>query len=331
MSSKIINLAYCFDKLYFKHAIVSAISSIVNVNNKFTICINFIHNNCVHENEEKEITTFFQEKYQTNVNFINIFDFEKKDLLYLKNEVKKHKIYNNSLNHFKDSIFYRLYIPKILQDIHQVIYLDSDTIITSDISELWNEQLDEHSIGCVVEPIPPGEPSEFRYNHFHHLEISGHYFNSGVLSMNLNKIKDLNLIERAWSIFNEKTLVFPDQDILNILFDGKYKILKPKYNSLHLNICAPMIISMYDYFLNTGKKNPYLNKDIKEAFEKPVICHFFGSYKPWMLPGQYFFRKELYWKYFNMSPWKTEDSIEIEKILLSQFNKTKNNYIINHP
>ena len=49
-------------------------------------------------------------------------------------------------------MFYRFFIPQVLSpDIERTIYLDSDTIINLDITELWRVNLDYKPLGAVAE------------------------------------------------------------------------------------------------------------------------------------------------------------------------------------
>lgn len=107
------------------------------------------------------------------------------------------------------------------------------------------------------------------------------YFNSGVLLMDLNKIRKsfnksatLDLIYRM-----ETVLENPDQDILNILYQNDVLLLDKNIYNYQVH---------YDWeFANEKEK---IN-------ERAIILHYVGPAKPWK-PTTYHFSYEYYWKYY---------------------------------
>ena len=91
-------------------------------------------------------------------------------------------------------------------------------------------------------------------------------------------------------------MLFPDQDILNILFDGQTTLISCKYN--------------YQYGVKIFNQN-YVNiiigdykKDYIEAGKKPVIIHYTSSRKPWHSPKEDL--AEIFWYYARRCPFYEE-------------------------
>lgn len=100
----------------------------------------------------------------------------------------------------------------------KVIYLDSDVIFNGDVKELWDIDIDDVEIA--------GRRDAGRITR---------YFQSGVMLMNMKKIRESGLLERACKLCREKK--FPwyiDMTALNIACK-KRKLFAKKYNSYKYN------------------------------------------------------------------------------------------------
>ena len=165
--------------------------------------------------------------------------------------------------HFSKAMYGRIFIPILKKNLDKAIYLDVDTICLSDISKLYNENLDKYSLGAVWEDYM--EEKGHNKEHLQRLGISlGHkYFNSGVLLLDLKKWRELFLTEDILSKEPElkEKLMFPDQDLLNFAFANNYKQLNERFN-----VTAPRARKHYE------------NGNLFDC----VIRHFEGGKKPWL-------------------------------------------------
>lgn len=121
-------------------------------------------------------------------------------------------------------------LPKLLPNCNKILYLDGDILILKDLLELYNEELDD-KIACVV--IDSGS---IYYKHKYVQKVK-HYFNSGVMLLNLRKMRSENICEtliKTKGELNDSSLM--DQNVFNIVFDGKVKFLPLKYNYLIRNL-----------------------------------------------------------------------------------------------
>ena len=99
----------------------------------------------------------------------------------------------------------------------KILYLDIDTMINKDINELFSIDITNYEFAGVVD----------RLGRFF---IDKNYINSGVLLLNLKKIKETKLFERTRELLKTKKMSFPDQSALN--HEKKYYLKIPsKFNS----------------------------------------------------------------------------------------------------
>lgn len=178
---------------------------------------------------------------------------------------------------FSPGALLRLKLVEVLpNDLSKIIYLDSDVVVEMDITRLWNIDIKKYAMAVVLDRLVIGSDiqSTKKLNIGLPLDFN-RYFNSGVLFLNLIKIRlEYNMFEDCFSfLMNYPKAPFLDQPALNYVFQKDCLFLPDEYNFY-----------------------PYRN-DIKSN----CIYHFLGRDKPWNI------RKNeidyLYWKYFKMTPW----------------------------
>ena len=194
------------------------------------------------------------------------------------------KEYIFSHEYVSSAALFKFKIPELFPQFDKVIYLDSDIVVQDDLTAFYNTNLEDKYAGVV---------KDF-YSHileFDHLRVRhDFYFNSGVMLLNLNKMRDDNISEK---LISEKTVSpyskFMDQDIFNIVFNQNVKLLSFKFN----------------YMLRSGRDKKLFNQVFNEDFpENPVIIHC-TPIKPW-LDSEPLYHK-VWYKYYKLSPYKNID------------------------
>ena len=147
-------------------------------------------------------------------------------------------------DYYTPAALYRLLAPSVLaQDIKRLIYLDADTIINMDIRKLWEFFLDGHPLGALGErrlmnhyqKQVDKSIDDKVYLFQNSWTDSDTCFNSGVLVMDLEKIRDMGdilLPGLRFLVQHEEECRFFDQDILNYFFARDYMQLPWNYNIL---------------------------------------------------------------------------------------------------
>ena len=177
------------------------------------------------------------------------------------------------------SAFLRIFSPNLLVNLDWIIYLDGDIVVNTNLADIWNQDWwnENFAVACCRDHGPEHwKKSRLRYCKKVGIPIEN-YFNSGVLLMNLRKIRDdYTIVESTKQILmDHPDLPLPDQDILNIIFANDVRFLPEKYN------------------LPAGL-------DPNEEYRSSCI-HYIFCEKPWRdldYPAA-----EEYWKYLSLSPW----------------------------
>lgn len=155
-------------------------------------------------------------------------------------------------------------------DTDKILYLDGDMIVTESLDELFATDLQNYIAGAVE------EKGAFQAQN---LQLkSKQYFNAGMLLINLNELRNYDLLQRAAEYYteNKDKIVSHDQDILNGLWDTKIKFLDQKYN-------VPSFV---------------------KKFKNPSIIHYTGFVKkPWHAYCRHPQKNE-WLKYSQMTPYK---------------------------
>jgi lipopolysaccharide biosynthesis glycosyltransferase len=227
-------------------SLVSMTSALENNNKEKNILI--YHLLLSHDFNKKKIEYFesLKEKYDFRINYYNISN--------IFNKYKKWR--------YSSTIYFKLLIPLIFPDYERIIFLDADTLIFKDISEMFNLPFNDN----YVLGYPFHTPWMVTING-KHPKI---YINSGVLLININKIrkdyKDIELIQ--FTLKNSEKLFFPEQDGMNYIFHEKIGLLPLKYGIyLYGNITEYQ--KEYSYKLNIKLDL----KELEKAIEDPSIVH----------------------------------------------------------
>lgn len=166
---------------------------------------------------------------------------------------------------FSIEAYYRILIPWLLPpEMDRVLWLDSDIIICGDISSFYHMDLNGHCLAACEDERYISAKTRGRDNDRLGIDRSHRYFNSGVLLMDLERIRK-NYNQEDIRILAERIkdrLVFPDQDILNCLFQKN------------------VFYADYLLFNCEAKSMEYLAEEQKSNVR---ILHYYGGNKPWDL------------------------------------------------
>lgn len=138
--------------------------------------------------------------------------------------------------------YYRAFIPSMFPLYEKAVYIDSDTILTGDIAELFDIELkDDEALAAMIDPKVTNIP-EFRDYVDNALGVPHtEYVNSGVQLMHLKRMRKLKYLSTMIDLIQEYNadLVAPDQDYLNIILRGKIQPLPKWWNMEPMPGTAP--------------------------------------------------------------------------------------------
>lgn len=119
--------------------------------------------------------------------------------------------------------YLRCYFSKILNE-DKILYLDVDTLVVDNIQELWKLDLEDNVFAGVHEP---GEWNKYLMTY----GLDDVYINSGVLLMDLKKIREEKLDDSMIYLLNYTKFAYPDQDVINLVCRNRIHQLSNIYNS----------------------------------------------------------------------------------------------------
>jgi lipopolysaccharide biosynthesis glycosyltransferase len=211
--------------------------------------------------------------------------------------IRFHAIDDRSVSHLPATarlphvMWYRLFLPELLPDVDRVLYLDADTLVVDRIAPLWDLPLDESYVAAVsnvFEPQFANRPSLLG------LDPTQEYFNSGVLLFNLAKMRHDGVTRRMLRFATEQQLLWPDQDVLNVVLGRARVHLDPRWN------CMNSLFYLEEANLVFGRDA------VRAACSDPAIVHFEGSEmtKPWHYLSKHPYRS-VYCGHRAETPWPT--------------------------
>lgn len=181
--------------------------------------------------------------------------------------------------------WYRIFASELLpKTVDKLLYLDCDTIVVGNISDLFDIPNSDWSLAAVPDymTIQPKLYERIGYN------AEEGYFCSGVLLMNLDYFRKHNLSEKVlrFALENPERIQFPDQDALNcVCKDSKVRL--------------PLKYGILDPFYRDERFARRFADEVKESLDDPRIVHYAGC-APWIAEYQHHYFADEFWKYAAM-------------------------------
>lgn len=187
-------------------------------------------------------------------------------------------------------------LPNLI-DSDTVLYLDSDIIVNKDIGELFDIDLADNYLAASFEFMKYINQIVSEGN----FEIPKFYFNSGVMLLNLKKMRNDNIMEQLWDmkINSDTSSNLMDQDVLNKCLSKSCIPLPLSYN-YNVKFKNGIDVKLVNKIYHTNYKEICeLKNDIK-------IYHYVGENdKPWIYENSS--HVELWDKYYKESAFLYKD------------------------
>ena len=135
-------------------------------------------------------------------------------------------------DYYSKTTYFRMFIADMFPEYKKAIYIDSDTVVVSDISKLYDVELGNNYVGACHEQAMV--QTEVYGNYVERvMEISrNEYFNAGVLLINCEAFRSANVVQQfiyLLGVYN--FVVTQDEDYLNVICQGKVKWLDQGWNA----------------------------------------------------------------------------------------------------
>lgn len=257
MGRPIIPIFYACDDNFVKYTIVSLRSMIDNASKDYDYKIYVLHT---------KITDKMKE---------HLYDLENENFKISFNDVTEHL---HSIadklpirDYYSKTTYYRLFIAEMFPEYDKAIYIDSDTIVQGDISELYNTDIKDAYVGACHEQamVQVDEYGTYvekvigisRYN----------FFNAGMLLINCDQFRMHFILDKFIQYLHlYNFVVTQDEDYLNLICKDRVYWLDQRWNT--------------EIF---GK--------ISFPIEQACILHYIMTSKPWHYADCR--HGDIFWKY----------------------------------
>ena len=206
--------------------------------------------------------------------------------------------------HVSTAALHKFNIANLFDQYEKILYLDGDVLIQKDLMNLYN--LDISNVYAAV--VKDYKPMTYNPPQVEKLGIKHtSYFNSGVMLLNLKKMREDNLSEKLFNYRIKGINYFMDQDALNVVFKEKVQYISFLYNVMSSVMGAFNFNVLKSYYELSEIKN----KD--DIYKKATIIHLCTRYKPWNYSNVPF-AHEWYYYYKNSS---CKENLKREEIDIS--------------
>lgn len=286
-SNNFINIVYITDQGFAMPTCISMLSVITNMDRNDYLKI-FVVCDGVEETSKERFRLLEAERV-----YIELIDAHDEKCLGMFESC----IYADCI-HVTGAALYKLSLAEILMGAKKAIYLDGDTLVQKSLKSLYEYELGNNYVAAVDDMLDENEDGQSGLARRIGLNREK-YFNSGVMLLNLEKIR-LDGISRKLIDYRKNGLnYFMDQDALNVVLGEHRSSLPYKYNFLSTVTEAydvPMIVEKFC----GGKKN-----SIDDCINGAIIVHLTGKRKPWKYNMPWFSR--LFFDYYQKSSYGREE------------------------
>ena len=255
-----INIMYSGNDRVFKGILLSTLSILEKTNEALSINILTMEidgfkpiNNDMVKILDNVLKQKNKDSYAKLYDVTNIFKEEMKD--------------SKNLNNFYTPYCLLRLFADLLDLPSKILYLDTDTMVNKDLNEFFNIDISNYEFAGVVDRLG-------------RWFIGLNYINSGVLLLNLDKIRETKLFSNTRSLVKTKKMAFPDQSALNKLKQFYLKVPsiynnqgKQKNNTVIKHFCKSIRFLPFYHTINVKQW------DVINVHKKLKIHTYDGLYK----------------------------------------------------
>lgn len=179
--------------------------------------------------------------------------------------------------HISVATYLRLFLPTLLPDVSRVLYLDCDTIVCDDLSELYYVDLNDHALAAARDfavSTVSSSWSGLRNDPKLPWPSDTPYFNAGVVVMDLEKWRTLGLTQKIldYGAEHKGKLKHCDQDMFNAILADDWEPIESQWN-----------VQNGLFKLEKLQPHPFVDelRSVRPRLMKAAaIVHFTGPHKP---------------------------------------------------
>lgn len=218
MTNKIIPIFYACDDAFVKYTIVSLHSMIKKASKEYTYKV-YILNTNISEDMKERLAQLANENFEIIFTEVNEYLNSISDKLPIR-------------HYYSKTTYYRLFIAEMFTEYDKVIYIDSDTIVQSDISELYNTDIgDFYMAGCREQAMEQVDVYGTYCEEV--VGVNRHqFFNAGVMLINCKQFREKKVLDKfIYHLGEYNFIVTQDEDYLNLICKDHVYWLDQKWNT----------------------------------------------------------------------------------------------------
>lgn len=212
-----INIFYACDAAFLKYTIVSLTSLKENASRAYQYCIHILHTG-IEKCEESELKALEDDRFEI------VFDDVAPYLQTLNSKLPIRDYYSKTT-------YFRLFIAEIFPMLKKALYVDSDTVVLGDISELFETELGDCLVGACVEQAMAQTDVFGTYAEKVVGVDRNKFFNAGVLLINCELFRKEKALDRFIELLSQYSFVVTqDEDYLNVICKDRVKYIDQAWN-----------------------------------------------------------------------------------------------------
>lgn len=173
---------------------------------------------------------------------------------------------------YPKEMYLRIFACRYLSpELDRVLYLDPDLVVLNSLRELYSIDFGDNLFAAASHVESQSFAAFNRYRL--HLPENARYINSGVMMMNLSRLRTCQKEQDVFDFINshKNTLFLPDQDVLNALY------------AEHMIFIDPLIYNLGEKYLYLHNMKLPKEERLSPEWVRQNTCvvHYYGRNKPW--------------------------------------------------
>ncbi len=254
MTPETIHIFYACDDNFVKYTLVSLASMMENAAPDRHYHVHVLYTDIADRSTEM-LLRLQSEHFRISLDYVGLYLESVRERMPLR-------------DYYSKTTYYRLFIAEMFPTLDKAIYIDSDTIVTGDISALYDEDMEGYALGACHEQVMVQTDIYGRYVE-ECLGIDRNcYFNAGVLLINCRYFREAGVLSEFMRLLGfYHFTVTQDEDYLNVICHGKVKLLPQKWNTeVYGEICDDVENIGVLHYIMTSKPWHYEDCRFGELF-----------------------------------------------------------------
>lgn len=236
-----IPIFYACDDNFVKYTIVSLHSMIQNASREYHYHVYILHTN-ISAGMQKKVLKLANERFAISFENVTSYLDSISDRLPIR-------------DYYSKTTYFRLFIAEMFPQYSKVVYIDSDTVVQGDISQMYLTDIGDAHVGACHEQAMVQVDEYGTYVEKVVGVDRNFYFNAGVLLINCQQFRVHKVLDKFTQLLGEYNFVVTqDEDYLNLICKDWVYWLDQRWNTeIFGNISYPIEEAKVLHYIMTSK------------------------------------------------------------------------------